>query len=332
MIAPIVPLWLLIVITTVLSGVLIIQCLIDKKESSINKLKYLAPKIAIVILLFIVGLRPMIPEKDESHIQVNDLDILFVVDNTISMVAEDYGDWEPRIDAAKVDMQHIMETLSGAQFSLITFANSATIVAPYTYDQNMVKAAIEALEPLPTLYARGSSLNAPIDSIKTIATSAEKKEEKRTRIIIFISDGEITDDSTLDSYADISKHFAYGAVIGYGTETGGRMKSHNSYDYGSYIKYYSDGRNSDSIDSDYNAISKINETNLKKIANDLNGDYIHARTHSDIKPILEKISKLANQDTAPDDEPTGMDLYYIFTIPLLPLLFFEFNKLWRKKV
>lgn len=332
MLEPIVPLWSLIVITILLFGILTIPCLIDKKDAAINKLKYLAPKITIIILLLIIGLRPMIPDKDSSQVETNDLDVLFVVDNTISMIAEDYNGNEPRLDAVRSDMQYILEKLNGAQFSLITFANSATIIAPFTYDNNMIESAIKAMAPLPNSYARGSSLNAPMDSINTIVTSAEKKEEERTRILVFISDGEITDDSTLKSYASLKEHFDYGLVLGYGTINGGKMKSNNTYSLDSYIKYYPTDYSADWSTSDHYAISKIDEANLKKIAEDIGGDYIHMESQKDIEPALKKISELATADTRPDDKPTGMDLYYIFAIPLLLLLFFEFNKLWRRKV
>ena len=332
MLEPIIPLWLLIVIAILLFGILTIPCLIDKKDTAINKLKYLAPKIMIIILLLIIGLRPMIPEKDSSQVETNDLDVLFVVDNTISMIAEDYNGNEPRLDAVQSDMQYILEKLNGAQFSLITFANSATIIAPFTYDYNMIESAIKAMAPLPNLYARGSSLNVPMDSINTIVASAEKKEEERTRILVFISDGEITDDSTLKSYASLKEHFDYGLVLGYGTMNGGKMKSNNTYDLDSYIKYYSTDYGTDWSTSDHYAISKIDEANLKKIAEDIGGDYIHAESQKDIDPALKKISELTTSNTRPDDKPTGMDLYYIFAVPLLLLLFFEFNKLWRRKI
>jgi Ca-activated chloride channel family protein len=274
----------------------------------------------------------MIPDKDNAQVQTNDLDVLFVVDNTISMIAEDYNGSQTRLSGVQSDMQYILQKLSGAQFSLITFANTATIVAPFTYDHNMIEVATKAMAPLSSLYARGSSLNAPMDSINTIVTSAEKKEEERTRILVFISDGEITDDSTLKSYASLKEHFDYGLVLGYGTINGGKMKSNNTYSLDSYIKYYPTDYSADWTTSDHYAISKIDETNLKKIAEDIGGDYIHAESQKDIDPALKKISELTTSNTRSDDKPTGMDLYYIFAIPLLLLLFFEFNKLWRRKV
>ena len=176
-------------------------------------------------------------------------------------------------------------------------------------------------------------MNTPIDSIKTIVKSAEKKDEQRTRIIFFISDGEITDESALGSYASFKDHFAYGAVFGYGTETGGRMKSRNSYSSGDYLMdYSSESFSGDWRNSNHYAISKIDEKNLKKIASDLGVDYARANSRADIDPVLKKISELVAQNTEPDDSSANTDLYFFIVIPLLALLFFEFNGLWRRKV
>ena len=330
---PILPLWPLLAITIGLLGILITRCLLAKKDTPANTAKYLVPKIAIILLLFVVGLRPMIIGGDISQVQTNNLDVLFVVDNTISMNAEDYNGNNTRLSAVKADMNYILERLSGAQFSLITFANSATIATPCTRDQNMVKAAISAMEPLIELYARISNLNTSIDSIKTIVKSAEKKDKQRTRIVFFISDGEITDGSALGSYANFKDHFAYGAVFGYGTETGGRMKSRNSYSSGDYLMdYSSESFSGDWRNSNHYAISKIDEKNLKKIASDLGVDYARANSRADIDPVLKKISELVAQNTEPDDSSANTDLYFFIVIPLLALLFFEFNGLWRRKV
>ena len=47
-------------------------------------------QIIIALLLFLINLRIMIP-TGEVPVLTNDIDILFVVDNTISMLAEDHN-------------------------------------------------------------------------------------------------------------------------------------------------------------------------------------------------------------------------------------------------
>ncbi len=305
---PILPIWIMIIICTIL---LVIIWKSNKKNII---------QIIIVILLFLINLRIMIPSNN-SQTLTNNLDVLFVIDNTISMNAEDYDGTKTRLYAVKKDCQYIIKRLNGARFSIITFNNTAKIVIPYTRDTNITSEAIDIIEPLNELYAKGSSLNTPIDTIISSLKSSQKKEQ-RIRILFFISDGEITDNSTLKSFKEIANITNNGAILGYGTEQGGYMKSKNSYsEQSEYLK--------DSSKNFEKAISKIDENNLKTIAKDINIDYIYMDKQSNINKKLEEIKNMINNDIESNDKSTYDDTYYILVIPLLILLIVEFNKFRR---
>ena len=102
----------------------------------------------------------------------------------------------------------------------------------------MTNEAIEIIEPIDETYAKGTTLNTPIETIISSLKSAEKKED-RIKILFFISDGEITDESTLQSYKEIKQYISNGAILGYGTSTGGNMKVKDKYsNKEEYLKNY----------------------------------------------------------------------------------------------
>ena len=309
---PIIPIWIMVIVCTIL---IVIIWKSSRKDII---------QIIMVILLFLTNLRIMI-SSDNSQALANNLDVLFAIDNTISMNAEDYDGTKTRLYAVKKDCQYIIKRLNGARFSIITFNNTAKIVTPYTKDANISIEAIDIIEPLNELYAKGSSLNTPIDTIISSLKSSQKKEN-RIRILFFISDGEITDDSTLKSFKEIGKLIDDGAVLGYGTQKGGYMKSKSSYSKKSeYLK--------DSTKNFENAISKIDESNLKEVAKDSNIDYIYMDKQSNINKKLEEIKNMINNnDMESNDKSSYNDIYYIFVIPLLILLVVEFNKFRRKSL
>lgn len=309
---PIIPIWIMIIFCS-----LLLFFIIKKNDRKITH-------IVIVILIFVINLRIMIPSSN-SQIIANNLDVLFVIDNTISMNAEDYDNNNTRLYAVKKDCKYIIKRLNGARFSLITFNNTAKIVTPYTKDANITMEAIDVIEPIDELYARGSSLNTPIETIISSLKSSMKKEDKK-RIVFFISDGEITDESTMKSFAEIAKYVDNGAVMGYGTIKGGYMKTKNKYsEKEDYIMYY-DNHNYGK------AISKIDENNLTKIAKDINVEYINMEKQSKINNKLKEIENLVDSGIESSDKSTYDDIYYIFVIPLLILLMIEFNQLRRKKI
>lgn len=309
---PIIPIWIMIIICTAL-----IIFIIKKNNKNIIQ-------IIIVILLFIINLRIMIPNNN-SQVLTNNLDVLFVIDNTISMNAEDYNGNNTRLSAVKQDCKYIVEKLSGARFSVITFNNTAKIMTPYTKDTNITIETVDIIEPIDELYAKGSSLNTPLDTMISSLKSSQKKEN-RIRILFFISDGEITDDSSLKSFSEVSKYIDNGAVMGYGTNKGGYMKTKNKYSESEdYIIDYTN--------YNYNkAISKIDENNLQKIAKDINVEYIHMERQVDINRKLDEIKRLTTSNIDSSDKSTYDDTYYIFVIPLLVLLTIELNNLRRKVI
>lgn len=316
-ISPIIPMWLMIPII-----IIFIVIIIRNKGKKIN----LITRISITVLLFVINLRIMIP-KTNVQIIANNLDVLFVIDNTISMVAEDYGNNKPRFEAVKEDCKYIIDELSGARFSIITFSDTSQIVTPYTKDSNMTAEAIETIRIAEPTYAKGSTLNIVIDDIKKALKTSEEKGD-RTRVIFFISDGEITNDEKLKSFESIKEYVKNGAVLGYGTSKGGYMKVKYSYkDNEEYLE--------DKSGSGYpypKAISKIDEKNLKQVASDMGVEYINMSKQSNIDKKLKEIKKELQSGVAEEDKKAGFeDVYYIFVVPLILLIAYEFIN-YKKKL
>ena len=307
---PIVPIWLISIIC-----VLMIVFILKYNKRNILR-------VLMVILIFIINLRIMIPGNGSENLS-RDLDVLFVIDSTISMNALDYRNGETRLSGVKKDCKYIIDELEGSRFSVISFDNNAKILIPFTYDTNITLDSINLITPVTELYARGSSLNIPLDAMKDVLKS-EINDDKRSKIVFFISDGEITDESKLKSFTELSKYISGGAVLGYGTQKGGYMKYKNKYsDEEKYLMYYSS--------SGYGkAVSKIDETNLKKISRDLKIDYIRMDKQNNIDSKLNEMKNKANLRVTANDKSSYKDIYFIFIIPLLLLVILDFNKMRRK--
>ena len=307
---PIIPIWIMLIICISL----IIYIIIKKRDLL---------QILIIILLFIINLRIMIPSNNSKTIK-NDLDILFVIDNTISMNALDYNGSNTRLSGVKEACNYIIDELNGSRFSVITFDNTSRIVTPYTYDTNITREAISIMTPINELYAKGSSIDVSLDSIMYSLKNSKKKNDNN-RIIFFISDGENTSNNSIKSFKSISKYISDGAVLGYGTKKGGYMKDESEYATNEYIMDYT-GTNFGK------AISKIDEKNLKEIANDMDVDYIHVINSNNINSKIKQIKNKTKSTLESNDKSSYDDIYYIFVIPLLILLFIEFDRFRRRIV
>lgn len=309
---PIIPIWLMAIICITLA--------ICKRK---GKFAYIR-QIIMIILLFMINLRMMIPTDVEISTKRIDANVFFVIDNTISMAANDCADGTTRMDALKADCNNITGSLSGARFSLITFANISKLVFPLTESTSFVNSCIKGIGVTNELYAKGSSMNICKDMLVELVKAAHEKNTGKV-IVFFISDGEITNGDTLDSFKEAAKYIDGGAVLGYGTSKGGNM----------YIKdYFSDDLVAIEDKSEYpykKAVSKIDEENLKAIAKDMDIEYINMTAENKLDTVIDNIKK----DTASlGDEDSRLDgykdIYFIFMIPLVGMLVYEFIN-WKRK-
>ncbi len=311
---PIIPIWLMAIIC--------VGFLVMRRKGMWNFIR----QILIVVLLFVINLRIMVPNGDMPTV-MSGAEVLFVIDNTISMLAEDYNGDGRRLDAVKKDCTYIMEQLPGATFSVISFGNSVKTLIPYTIDTNNVRQAVASLNGQTSLYATGTSLNLVIDDMK----EALDRDGDNCRIVFFISDGEITHDEKLKSFAKVSEFVDGGAVLGYGTKNGGKMHVAafvGDDDEPEELYYYDENFDRKP------ALSKIDEKNLKSIAADLGVSYVHMTAQSDIDDELAKVKAQieysAGQKEIESTEGYG-DIYFYFIIPLVALLVFDFIY-YKKKI
>ncbi|MBR4671450.1 MAG: VWA domain-containing protein [Butyrivibrio sp.] len=264
----------------------------------------------IYVLAFIVGLRPVLKD-DEYEFTAKNLDVLFVVDTTISMWAQDYDGSDPRIKGAIKDAKYIADELVGSNFALVTFDDQAHVISPYTQDLAYVEELIDTLAPPDSSYAMGSDMSLPYKDMEALLLSSSKKENRKT-VVIFISDGEITNGRELTSYKALKEFVDSGVVLGYGTKDGGKMRASG---YG-YIIDESTGEQ---------ALSRIDENNLKAIADDLG--LIYNNMNSGKAALESSVQYIKESSKTVADKITGVekykDIYYVFAAALAVLLLLE---------
>ena len=88
---PIIPIWLMAVICIIL--------LVLKRKGIFPYIR----QIIVILLLFVINLRIMIPDEIEVSSPKIDAKVIFVIDNTISMNAVDYNGETERLEGAKTD-------------------------------------------------------------------------------------------------------------------------------------------------------------------------------------------------------------------------------------
>lgn len=238
------------------------------------------------VLLALLGaalLRPGIP-GGTVNAATADLNVFFVVDTTTSMVAEDYGRAAPRLDGVKQDIMAIAGALPGARYSLITFDTKGFVRMPLTTDTVALQTAASVLEPQVTAYAKGSSITAAREVLAERLTAARDNHPERPRLVYYLGDGEQTSAQAPDRLKLEGGLVTGGAVLGYGTATGGRMKENTGSPAGpAGARYVQDSSGGISTD----AVSRIDEPKLQDIATQLGVPYVHRQSGDAIAPVMQ---------------------------------------------
>lgn len=277
-------------------------------------------QILTVILLFIINLRPMYPADNiRVERQVMDLNVIIVIDDTISMLGNDQNGYDTRLDRVKADVEYLLQNLPGAKFSVICFNNNTHVLTPFTDNVDYVRNAIESIYPLSPTYATGTNIAVCYDTLEDVADRSNDDEDANT-VLFFMSDGENTDGVGLRSFDDIAEYLSGGAVMGYGTERGGRMNYHDSL------------RNTDTpvTSGGSDAITRIDEDNLNTLAQDMGISYLYMNNENVLEPFVEEM--VNNFLSEPEEEfrQGYKDIYYLFMIPLAVLVSYEFISLKRR--
>lgn len=308
--APDLPWWMVMAAAVAVIGFVAWQ--LTRRPGRLTRQAWILRGTAVLFLL-LAALRPGVP-GGENPAGVADLDVFFVVDTTASMTAEDYDGGQPRLEGIRTDIRAIAEELAGAKFGLVTFDDTARVQMPLTRDASALMAGVQALSPQPTQYSRGSSVTAAGPVLRERLKAAGEQHPGRPAFVFYFGDGEDTSAGPPARLAIDSGLVNGGAVLGYGTTQGGRMReslprsrgSEGETDTGAYIQDRSSGEAKD-------AVSRINEERLRDISDELGVPYVH-RESGDAPAAMLREAKAAAFRAGEGNGPGRVELYWIFAL------------------
>lgn len=116
------------------------------------------------------------------------VDLVIALDVSLSMQAQDVA--PNRLERARNEIKKMLDELRGDRVGLVVFAGDAFIQCPLTTDYGAVRLFLDVADPslIPT---PGTDFGAALRmALKAFKAPAEDAEEKRTRALLFVSDGE----------------------------------------------------------------------------------------------------------------------------------------------
>ena len=332
---PIVPITFMSVFVTVVLAIILL-----------NR-KHVINRIIILALIFIISQRPMVLNQEEVTFSLN-LDVIFVVDTTFSMYAEDVKTGETRFDVTKTLMKKIIDELPGSRFAVISHNNAAYLKYPFTFDNAAILSVIDSLAIVEPNYAAGSQISRPAAYLKLLLNSSaitnNNNKTDRKKIVFYFGDGEVGSTSQLSAltgidglvgqidlsayknllttdivkYDELKELVDGGAIFGTGTVEGGKILAKGVFD----DKKYSKNGYVINYDTQKPYVSYLDEEVLKDLASRLGIDYMNAESNK-INDKINEIKGLTEQDITDEKVKKASDTYYYFTFALALALIYE---------
>ncbi|WP_223269357.1 VWA domain-containing protein [Frigoribacterium sp. ACAM 257] len=313
---PVLPWWLLVAVGGALLGFVGWRVVAERGDRRL--LRSWVRRLVIVALLLVVAVRPGVP-GGSAQASSAALNVFFVVDTTSSIAAEDWDGDRPRLEGVRSDVDDIASELAGARFSLISFDSTAVLRTPLTDDAAAVVTAASVMNQEITYYSSGSSITEASELLAERLREAREADPERANVVYYLGDGEQTADEAPGSFAAAAADVDGGAVLGYGTAAGGRMKVFDGYgDAYSSTEYIKDRTQPGEPD----ALSVIDEDALRTMASQLGVDYDHREADTGVEAVVAD----ARDGAVDSDEGRAeavVDLYWIAAVPLFLLALVE---------
>lgn len=284
------PLWVTVAVMLPLLAVCVVAA-VQARRTGEGLVAAWLRRSGMVLALTAIALAPAVPSST-STVATN-VEMFFVVDRTGSMAAEDYDGDRPRLDGVRHDVLALVEAMPGSRYSVITFDSQAARQLPLTTDARAVRTWADTLVQEITHYSAGSAVDRPLPALRTALEGAAERNPENVRIVFFLSDGENTQGDGGESreplsYAELAPLVDGGAVLGYGTAEGGHMRYYDGTDEtgaGTDAEWIRD----ETQDGSPPAVSRIDETQLRRVAEQLGVDYVHRTEPSGVEGLVSGI-------------------------------------------
>ena len=263
-----------------------------------------------VALVVLAAARPQFGSKLREE-KARGVEMMLVVDVSNSMLAEDF---EPnRLERTKYAINRLFDGLKQDRVGLIVFAGEPRVQLPITSDYRMAKAFARRIDPS-QVSVQGTAIGKALE--QALLSFSGETDEKRSRAIILITDGENHDDDAVAVAKRAAEQGIRIYTIGIGTPEGAPIEID-----GEFIR----------DEQGEMVVSKLNEEMLAQIADLTGGAYVRA-TKQDIglDEIVRSINEMEQTELSTVRFEEFNEQYQYLLIAALVLLVAEFFLLARR--
>lgn len=268
----------------------------------------------LVVLCFIFALaRPQWGDEKRTA-QRKGVDIIFMVDTSLSMLAEDIK--PNRLEKSKFEIETFIRNLRGDRVGMVTFAGSGFLQTPLTLDHAAFLLFLDAVQ-VGFLPDPGTSLAYAIH----LAIRAFPQKELKYKALILFTDGEDHEGGIEKAIEEAKKANIRIYCIGLGTPEGEPIPLKNEKGERSGFKKDHSGQM---------VLTRLNQPLLERLAKETGGIYLPATPgEKEVEIVLKHLRGWGEQQFAEKMVVEREDQYQVFLI--FALIFLTAEILIRRK-
>ena len=265
---------------------------------------------AAFALLVLAAARPQFGSRLREE-KAQGVEMMFAVDVSNSMLAEDF---EPnRLERTKYAINKLFDGLRQDRVGLVVFAGEPKVQLPITSDYRMAKAFARRIDPS-LVAVQGTAVGKALE--QSLLAFSSSTEEKQSRVIVLITDGENHEDDALAVARRAAEMGVRIYTVGIGTPEGAPIRIG-----GDFIR----------DEKGDMAVSKLNEEMLAEIADITGGAYVRASKQSlGLDEIVRSINDLEQTELSTLRFEEFNEQYQYLLAAALLLLLAEFLLLDRR--
>lgn len=270
--------------------------------------KLFSLKSGMLSLAFIAGVIAVMDLRkpgSEEGIERKGIDVVIALDVSRSMLATDLA--PNRLERAKQLIDKLMAAMPDDRIGLVVFAGKAYLQMPLTTDHAAAEMFVASASP-DAVPQQGTVIS---EALK-MSANAFNAAERRFKAVVLISDGEDHDPEAIRTAKELSSQGMMINTVGIGSPEG------------AYIPDPATGGNKrDATGSQ--VISKLNEEELKQLAQNTNGVYVRLEdSDAAVKQLKDQLSQIESKAFG-DVSLMNFDVYYgWFALLMFVLLVAEY--------
>jgi len=280
--------------------------LVEILSSNYSSAAYLKKFLLIVSAagILVLALANLRSATGSEKVSRNGIDVMIALDVSKSMLAQDIK--PTRLDRAKQLLSKLVDKLSNDRVGIVVFAGKAYLQMPLTGDHAAAKMYLSAATP-ETVPTQGTVIG---DALKSCYASFNSKE-KKYKAVILISDGEDHDEGAVKTAAQMAQEGVVIYTVGIGSPQGATL--------------IDEATGQPKTDNQGNiVISKLNEDELREIAQNGNGKYtLFQNTDAVVDNLTSELAGMDQRNVTDDSLVNYKSYFQYFLLAALLFLLIE---------